>query len=116
MVLLSSTRLTYKRIYLGVWDGYNETFTHVAQISTIRILLAVAAVRHWPLCKIDLMNAFLHGSLTVDVYMQPPPGLTIPSGHVCHLHHAIYGLKHTPELGFSVSDRPLHRLIFSIAQ
>ena len=59
----------------------------------VRTLLVVPAVRHWPLYQMDVKNAFLHGSLTEEVYMQSPPSLTIPLGHACHLCHAIYGLK-----------------------
>ena len=62
-------------------------------MTTVHTLLAVVVVRHCPLYQMDVKNAFLHGSLTDDVFMQPPPGLTTPLGHVCHLRRAIYGLK-----------------------
>jgi len=75
---------------------YDETFALVAQITTVRTLLVVAIARYWPLYQMDEKNAFLHGSLTDDVYMQPPPGLTTPPDHVCHLRFTIYGLKQAP--------------------
>ena len=45
-------------------------------------------------------NAFLHGSLTEDVYIQPPLGLPTPPESVCHLRRAIYGLKQAPRAWF----------------
>ena len=41
----------------------------------------------------DINNAFFHSDLFEVVYMQPPPGVFAPLGHVCRLHRAIHGLK-----------------------
>ena len=41
----------------------------------------------------DVKNAFLNEDLSEEVYMQPPPGLSVDSNKVCHLQRALYGLK-----------------------
>ncbi|KAL0342653.1 UNVERIFIED_CONTAM: Retrovirus-related Pol polyprotein from transposon TNT 1-94 [Sesamum calycinum] len=41
----------------------------------------------------DVNNAFLHGYLDEDLYMNPPEGYFVFSGLVCKLEHSIYGLK-----------------------
>ncbi|RVW74986.1 Retrovirus-related Pol polyprotein from transposon TNT 1-94 [Vitis vinifera] len=75
---------------------YEETFAPVARISSVRALLAVAAARKWDLFQMDVKNAFLNGDLSEEVYMQPPPGLSVESNKVCHLRRALYGLKQAP--------------------
>ena len=72
---------------------YEETFTPVARISSVHALLAVAAASKWDLFQMDVKNSFLNGNLSEEVYMQPPPGLSIESNKVCHLQRALYGLK-----------------------
>ena len=42
---------------------YEETFAPVAHLTSVRCLIAVAAVRHWPLYQMDVKNAFLNGDL-----------------------------------------------------
>ena len=73
---------------------YEETFTLVAQISSIRAFLAIAATNKWDIfsngCK---KNSFLNGNLSEEVYMQSPHGLFIEPNKICHLQRALYGLK-----------------------
>ena len=75
---------------------YEETFTPVARISSVRALLAVAAASKWDLFQMDVKNAFLNGDLSKEVYRQPPPSLFVDSNKVCHLRRALYGLKQAP--------------------
>ncbi|PKU68311.1 Retrovirus-related Pol polyprotein from transposon TNT 1-94 [Dendrobium catenatum] len=74
---------------------YNDTFSPVAKLPTIRILFTLALFHHWPVQQLDVTNAFLHGELSETVYMRQPKGFEDASQpeHVCLLRKAIYGLK-----------------------
>ncbi|VAH22706.1 unnamed protein product [Triticum turgidum subsp. durum] len=81
---------------------YDETFAPVAKMNTVRILISCAANFGWPLHQLDVKNAFLHGDLQEEVYMEIPPGLSTPGtvGKVCRLRKSLYGLKQSPRAWF----------------
>lgn len=54
---------------------YIDTFSPVAKLNSVHILISLAVYFDWPLHKLDVTNAFLHGDLHNEVYMQQPPGV-----------------------------------------
>ena len=74
---------------------FEETFSPVAMLKSIRILLAIAAYYDYEIWQMDVKTAFLNGHLLEDVYMVQPEGFVDPknSNKVCKLNKSIYGLK-----------------------
>jgi len=51
------------------WD-YQDTFSLVAKLTSVRILVSLAATHHWLLHQLDIKNAFLNGVFDEEVYME----------------------------------------------
>nr|GEY16844.1 retrotransposon protein, putative, Ty1-copia subclass [Tanacetum cinerariifolium] len=74
---------------------YEETFSPVAEIRAIRILIAIAAFYDYEIWQMDIKTDFLNGYLFEEVYMEQPEGFVNPKypNRVCKLKHSIYGLN-----------------------
>jgi hypothetical protein len=76
---------------------YNETFSPVAKMNSIHLVLSLDASRIWEVHQMDVKYTFLHGDLQEEIYMEQPPGyVQSDSSLVCCLKKSLYGLKQTP--------------------
>lgn len=73
--------------------NYYDSFSPMAKLVTIRLLLATTASKQWILHQVDFNNAFLHGYLEEEVFMHPPPIYNATLGLVCKFNHSLYRLK-----------------------
>ena len=71
---------------------YEETYAPTVMMSSLRLLLAIAASRKWHMHQAHVSNAYLNGVLNEEIYLAPPEGLDT-GGSVLRLHKGLYGLK-----------------------
>ena len=77
---------------------YEETFSPLVKFQSIRTLLGFAVQNDMLLHQMDVMTAFLNGTLEEDIYMEQPD-CYVEQGKedlVCKLRKSLYGLKQSP--------------------
>jgi hypothetical protein len=74
---------------------FTETFSPVIKPSTICVVLTLAVHFNWCIRQLNVSNAFLHGYLDDEVFMEQTQGFIDYSqpNHLCRLHKSLYGLK-----------------------
>ena len=74
---------------------YHDTFSSVIKPTIIQLVLSLAVTFYWPIRQLDVSNAFLHGILDEEVYIEQLRGFIDESkpNFVCELCKSLYGLK-----------------------
>ncbi|CAI7861129.1 unnamed protein product [Closterium sp. NIES-53] len=75
-----------------------QTFSPTPKMTTLRVLLHVAAQRDYELHSLDFSTAFLQGRLHEEIWLRRPPGFTgsFPPGTQWSLRRPVYGLRQAP--------------------
>jgi hypothetical protein len=92
---MDGNRLVAKGFQQVQGIDYDKTFSLVAMLKSIRIILAIATYVDYEIWQMDVKTAFLNGNLDEDVYMIQPKGFVDPinAEKICKLQKSIYGLK-----------------------
>jgi transposase InsO family protein len=81
---------------------YNETFTPVAKMNSICLVISLAASHKWEVHHMDVKSVFLHGDLQEEIYMEQPPSyVQNDSSLVFRLNKSLYGLKQAPQAWYA---------------
>lgn len=75
---------------------FHDTFSPIAKGVTVKAVFVIASSKTWSVYQLDINNAFLHGDLDEEVYMDIPLGYKLSpnsSNLVCKLIKSLYGLR-----------------------
>ncbi|GJR15923.1 retrovirus-related pol polyprotein from transposon TNT 1-94 [Tanacetum coccineum] len=97
-VIRNKSRLVAKGYGQEEGIDFEESFAPVARLEAVRIFVAYAAHKNFPIFQMDVKTTFLNGPLKEEVFVQQPDGFVDPDfpNHVYRLKKALYGLKQAP--------------------
>ncbi|XP_075507462.1 uncharacterized protein LOC142544285 [Primulina tabacum] len=95
-------------------EDFDETFSPVARIESVRLMLGIACHMHIKLYQMNVKSAFLNGILNEETYVSQPKGFEYPHhlDHVYKLKKALYGLKQAPRAWYGRLAEYLINLAF----
>jgi len=112
-VIRYKARLVTKGFTQRYGIDYLEIFAHEVKLSSLRIILALAAARNYEINQTDIKTAYLPGKLEEQIYMESPEGLVVEESSssrkrtVCKLLKGLYGLKESGRIWNQEWDRYL---------
>nr|GEW28736.1 hypothetical protein [Tanacetum cinerariifolium] len=82
--------------------NFEESFAPVSRLEAVRIFIAYAAHKSFPIYQMDVKTTFLNGPLKEEVYVAQPNGFIEPDHpeKVYFLRKALYGLKQAPRVSY----------------
>ena len=98
--------LVVKRYAQKEGIDFNEIFSPVVRLTTVRVVLAMCATLNLHLEQLDVKTAFLHEDLEEEIYMLHPEGFEDKEKKnlVCRLNKSLYGLKQAPRCWYKRFD------------
>src|SRR6201988_5570594 len=87
--------------------NYDEIFSPVVRFETVRMMIALVALKGWHIRGRDVKTAFFYGELEEELYMEQPEGFKVKGqeGKVMRLKRAIYGLKQAALAWWTALDK-----------
>ena len=78
---------------------YFDTYSPVTRITSIRMLIALAAIYDLEIHQMDVKTTFLNVELEEEIYIEQPEVFVVPGKEkkVCKLIKSLYGLKQAPK-------------------
>ncbi|KAM1493880.1 hypothetical protein ACFX10_025604 [Malus domestica] len=95
---------------------YFDTYSPVSRITSIRMLISIAALYNLEIHQMDVKTAFLNGELEEEIYMEQPEGFIVKGqeNKVCKLVKSLYGLKQAPKMWHEKFDHTMITYGFKI--
>ena len=94
---------------------FDDIFSPVAKVASIRLLLSVDATFDFVVEQMDVKTTFFHGYLEEEIYMKQPEGFAVKDNKelVCKLKKSLYGLKQSPRMWYKKFDTFIRGLGFT---
>ncbi|PLW31227.1 hypothetical protein PCANC_23124 [Puccinia coronata f. sp. avenae] len=97
-------------------EQFDTTFAPTATFVSMRIVLAVAAAKNWPVHTFDFVAAYLNSPIDEEVWVAPPEGLQVKPGDGCLLKKALYGTKQAGRCWWQHLSKTLTALGYASSQ
>jgi hypothetical protein len=109
-------RLVAKEFTQKKGDDYFDTYSPVARLITIRVLIALAVSHDLLIHQMDVKTSFLNGELDEEIYMKQLEGFVThgQENMVCRLRKFLYDLKQAPKQWHEKFDRTLTSVGFMV--
>jgi hypothetical protein len=109
-------RLVIKGYSQKEGEDFFDTYSHVARLTTIRVVLFLVASHGLLVHQMDVKTTFLNRELDEEIYMEQPARFVAngQEGMVCKLLKSLYGLKQTPKQWHEKFDRTLTSASFVV--
>jgi len=82
---------------------FHETFSPTAKMKSVKVLLAIAAVKNYEAVHLDVSTAFLNGTLREEVFMDQPEGFEDGTDRICRLKRTLELKRAFADLGLEPS-------------
>ena len=94
---------------------FGDIFSPVAKVTSIRLLLSVAAAFDFEVEQMEVKTTFLHRDLEEEIYMKQLEGFAVKGKkeHICKLKKSLYGLKQSPRMWYQKFDTFIRGLGFT---